>query len=166
MYNNEIGIYSRKRFHYQSSAVHSRAPLTPSRRPIFSPGGAGQDTARTWGASPVCTRVIPHNARWWARRARETVTTLQWADTRPGRRRVRGWHSRCPGWWLMRMTLALFFVLAHCSILNDLIILIIVTIYVYRWWLYVQMNRSIFMYLSKYVRYIDTYLYLTCKNGD
>ena len=111
MYNNEIGIYSRKRFHYQSSSVHSRAPLTPSRRPIFSPGGAGQDTARTWGASPVCTRVIPHNARWWARRARETVTTLQWADTRPGRRRVRGWHSRCPGWWLMRMTLALFFVL-------------------------------------------------------
>ena len=45
------------------TAAHSRTPVTPaSPVPIFSRGGAGQDTARTRGASPV-SRALSHTTR-------------------------------------------------------------------------------------------------------
>ena len=64
----------------------SPRPCDPSSAERCAPG-QGQDRSIS-----SLTRGVPHNARRQAGRARETVTTLQWAETRPGKRRLRGDH--------------------------------------------------------------------------
>ena len=79
-----------------SELAHPCYPCVPETH--LQPGRCGPGHSQDPRSISSLTRVIPHNARWREGRARETVTTLQWADARPGRRRVRGGHSQCPGW--------------------------------------------------------------------